>query len=74
MKDQSAIRQQLHDLVEQSDSKLLNILYAVASEYNAIDDEELSELERRSARRKSGLSKTYNWEEARRIITAKEGL
>lgn len=73
------IRQKLHHYVDEGDEKLLKLMYAIAKEYNDEDDfeyefsdEELRVFEQRKAKRVSGESKTYSWEEAKDIITGKE--
>lgn len=73
--EDSGIKQQLLQFIEHGDQRLLHILYAVASEYNNVQDEdadEIAELERRQALRLSGQSKVYDWEEAKRMITSKK--
>ncbi|MDR3711308.1 MAG: hypothetical protein P4L51_00710 [Puia sp.] len=72
----SSIRQKLHQYVDKGDDKLLKLMYAVAREYNEDDDfeyqftdEEIKIFEQRTAKRESGESKTYNWKEAKEIIT-----
>lgn len=72
----NAIKEKLHDFVEHGDEKLLNMLYAVANEYNGGDDyifteKDIAEYERRTASRLKGESKVYSWQEAKRIITGK---
>lgn len=70
--EQATIRQRLHELVEGGDERLLHILYAVANEYNAgAEQDELTELQRRTKSRLAGESRTYSWDEAKEIITAK---
>jgi hypothetical protein len=73
------IRQKLHQYIDRGDNKLLNLMYAVAREYNEDDDfeyqftdEEIKLFEERSAKRLSGESKTYSWQEAKEIITGKK--
>ncbi|HXS57211.1 MAG TPA: hypothetical protein VN726_13865 [Hanamia sp.] len=73
------IRQRLHHYVEKGDEKLLKLMYAIAKEYNDDDDfeyefsaEELRMFEQRKAKRVSGESKTYGWEDAKDIITGKK--
>ena len=73
------IRQKLHQYIDQGDEKLLKLMYAVAKEYNEEDDfeyqftdEEIKELEDRRAKRLSGESKTYGWQEAKDMITGKK--
>lgn len=72
------MRQKLHQYVDKGDDKLLKLMYAVAKEYTGEDDfeytfsnQELAMLEERRAKRLSGESKTYTWEEAKAIITGK---
>ncbi len=73
------IRQKLHQYVDKGDEKLLKLLYAIAKEYTEDDDfeyefseEEIKLFEERRAKRLSGESKTYSWEEAKAIITGKK--
>ncbi len=70
------IREKLHDYVDNGDPKLLKLMYAMAREYNDEDDfeyeftdEEIRIFEQRKAKRISGESKTFSWDEAKRIIT-----
>lgn len=73
------IRQKLHQYIDKGDEKLLKLMYAVAKEYNGEDDfeyeftdEEIKGFEERRAKRLSGESKTYSWQEAKNIITGKK--
>ena len=73
------IRQKLHQYIEKGDEKLLKLMYAVAKEYNDEDDfeytfseDEIKLFEQRTAKRLKGESKTYNWQEAKDIITGKK--
>ena len=73
------IRQKLHQYVDRGDEKLLKLMYAVAKEYNEEDDfeyefteEEIKLLDARRSKRLSGESKTFNWEEAKGVITGKK--
>lgn len=75
----SSLRQKLHQYIDKGDEKLLKLMYAVAREYNEEDDfeyqfteEEIKLFEERSAKRHSGESKTYNWKDAKEIITGKK--
>ena len=72
------IRQRLHQFVDKGDDMLLKLMYAVAKEYTGEDDfeyefsdEEIKILEDRRAKRLSGESKTYSWQEAKDFITGK---
>ena len=72
----TGIRQKLHQYVDKGDDKLLKLMYAIAREYNEDDDfeyqftdEEIKLFEERTAKRQSGESKTYSWNEAKKIIT-----
>jgi uncharacterized protein (UPF0332 family) len=72
------IRQKLHHHVDNSDDKLLKLMYALAREYNEEEDLEYEftekDLEQFNQRRESwlrGESKMYSPEEARFIITGK---
>lgn len=73
------IRQKLHQYIDKGDEKLLKLMYAVAKEYNEDDDfeyefsdEDIKQFEERRTKRLSGESKTYNWQEAKDIITGKK--
>lgn len=75
----ASIRQKLHQYIDKGDEKLLKLMYAIAKEYTEDDDfeydfteEEIKLFEERRARRLAGESKTYNWEEAKAIITGKK--
>jgi hypothetical protein len=69
------IREKLHEYIDHSDEKLLKLMFALAKEYN--DDEanylfnenDIKELDELTAKRLSGESKTYNWTEAKNMIT-----
>lgn len=72
-----AMRQKLHQYIDLGDEKLLKIMYVVAKEYNdeyddsneySFTDADMQLLEERRQKRLSGESKTYNWEEAKKII------
>lgn len=62
----------LYNLIENSDEKLIPILYSVALEYNhqhsTIPEEVLTEVSERRRRHLAGESKSYSWEEAKEII------
>ena len=73
------IRQKLHHYVDKGDEKLLKLMYAIAKEYNDDDDyeyefsdEELAIFQQRKAKRESGGTKTYSWEEAKEYITGQK--
>ncbi len=76
-----SIRKHLHDYVDKGDEKLLRLMYALAREYNDEDDfeNELSEgdikmFDKRRTKRLSGESKTYNWQQAKKIVTGKRNM
>ncbi len=69
------LKEKLHQYIDDSDDKLLKIMYAIAKEYNeddTIDNVDISLLESRREKRLSGESKLYSWAEAKKIITAKK--
>jgi hypothetical protein len=75
------IREKLHEYVNNSDEKLLKLLYVLAKEYNDEDDfeyefseTELDDFEKRRSKRISGESKTYSWKEAKEMITGKKDI
>lgn len=75
------IREKLHNYVNNSDEKLLKLLYALAKEYNDEDSfeyefsqEDIEDFEQRKAKRISGESKTYSWKEAKEIISGKKNI
>jgi len=77
----TAIRQQLHKYVDSSDDKLLKLMLALAREYNddveleyQFTDEDIKLFDERRAKRLSGESKVYSWDDARNIITGKQSL
>lgn len=72
------IRQKLHNYIDTGDEKLINLMYAMAKEYNEEDDfeyifsaDEILSFEKRRKDRLQGKSKTYNWSQAKAIITGK---
>jgi hypothetical protein len=75
----TAIRQKLHQYIDNSDEKLLKLMLALAKEYNEDDDAEyeftsddISIFDERREKRLSGESKTYSWTDAKEIITGKK--
>ena len=73
-----SIREKLHQYVDDSDEKLLKLMFALAKEYNEDDEldyeftaEEIKEFDELRRRRLSGESKTYSWNEAKNLITQK---
>jgi hypothetical protein len=73
------IRQKLHQYIDNSDEKLLKLMFALAKEYNEDDDydyeftaEDIKEFDERREKRLRGESSTYSWEEAKDIITGKK--
>ena len=66
----------LYDLIENSDEKLIPILYSVALEYNhqhsPVTAAILAAVHERRRRHLSGESKSYNWEEVKEIIRSKK--
>jgi hypothetical protein len=68
------IKEQLHNVVESGDKKLLHLMYALAKEYNnkqenEFTNTELKEFETRRENHLNGTSKSYTWAEAKEIIT-----
>ena len=76
----STIRQKLHQYIDNSDEKLLKLMFVLAKEYNdddinyefSIDDIKI--FDERREKRLSGQSSTYSWQEAKEIITGKKAL
>jgi len=73
------IRQKLHQYIDNGDDKLVKLMFALAKEYSDDDDfeyeftsEEIQEFDKRREKRLNGDSKTYNWQEAKDIITEKK--
>jgi hypothetical protein len=70
----SAIKERLHEYIDQGDDKLIKLLFALAKEYmddenhDELSDAELALLEDRRNKRLSGESKTYSWPEAKKMI------
>ncbi len=74
----TSIRQKLHQYIDNSDEKLLKLMFALAKEYNEDDDfeyeftaEDIKVFDERREKRLSGESSTYSWEQAKNIITRK---
>ncbi len=80
--ESTIIREHLHEYVEKGDEKLLRLLYALAKEYQEEDDDfefnfkkkDLKKFDERRKKRISGESKTYNWHQAKEIITGKSNI
>lgn len=75
------IRKKLHRYVDESDEKLLKLMYVIAKENNEEDDfeyeftdEEIKVFEQRKLKRINGESKTYSWKEAKDVVTGKREL
>ncbi len=77
------MRTKLHQYIDAGDDKLLKIMYSVAKEYNdesddseeyTFSDADIRQIEERRQKRLNGESKTYNWEEAKNIVTGKTRL
>ncbi|MDI9365354.1 MAG: hypothetical protein QM541_10415 [Flavobacterium sp.] len=65
------LKEKLHQYIDDSDDKLLKIMYAIAKEYNeddSIEDADVILLDARKEKRLSGESKLYSWAEAKRNI------
>jgi hypothetical protein len=72
----NAIKEKLHHFVDHGDERLLKMLYAVASEYSSEEnfiftDTDMQDFEKRRENRLAGISKTFSWQEAKVMITAK---
>lgn len=75
------IRQKLHQYIDNSDEKLLKLMFVLAKEYNGEDDFEyeftdadIKAFDERRKKRLKGESDTYSWQEAKDIITKKKTL
>ncbi len=70
------IKEVLHNYIDSGDDKLLQMIYAIVREYNnpVFSEADITELEARTTRRKNGESKTYEWPEAKSIMTGKTGI
>lgn len=72
----SGIKEILHQYIDESDDRLLKLLYAVAKEYNEDDEyifteEDIKEFDNRRQKRLNSESQTFSWNEARNMITKK---
>jgi len=74
----TGIRKELQEYIDNGDEKLLRIMYALAKEYNKDDNADLeihenhiNEFENRRIKRINSENKTYDWQEAKQIITDK---
>ena len=73
------MRQKLHQYIDLGDEKMLKLMYVVAKEYNdeydnneySFSNADIQLFEERRKKRLSGESKTYSWEDAKKIITGK---
>lgn len=65
------IREELHQFIEEADDRMLNLIYGLLQadkQQAALTTEQLTDLQVRVARHKSGESKSYTWAEARVMI------
>jgi hypothetical protein len=75
-----SIREQLHQYINKSDEKLLRLMYALAKEYNDDDldyeftEDDIGLFNERKNKRTVGESKTYSWQEAKKIITGQKSI
>jgi hypothetical protein len=74
----TSIRQKLHQYIDNSDEKLLKMMFAMAKEYNEEDTleyefttEDIRILDERREKRLSGESTTHSWDEVKKAITNK---
>lgn len=72
------LRQKLHHYIDKGDSKLLNLMYVLAREYNSeyeieyeFSEDDLKIFEERKEKRENGESQTLRWNEAKELIIAK---
>jgi len=72
------IREKLHQYIDNSDEKLLKLMFALAKEYNDEDDldyeftsEDIKVFDERRKKRLNGESKTHSWVEAKSMLTRK---
>ena len=70
----STIREALHNYIDKGDDKLLQMIYAMVREYNnpVLNEADTAELDARSAKRKNGESKAYDWPAAKKMITGNQ--
>jgi hypothetical protein len=66
-------KEQLHNVVESGDEKLLHLMYVLTKEYNNEQESEfmeaeLNEFKTRRENHLSGNSKSYSWSEVKSII------
>lgn len=73
----TSIRKRLQQYIDEGDEKLIRLMYAVAHEYHAIPEgdisheftkEDIRKYEERRAKRLRGESKTYSWDIAKNMI------
>ena len=76
-----SIRQKLHQYIDNSDEKLLKMMFALAKEYNEDDDldfeftaEDIRIFDDRRRKRLNGASDTFSWQETKDIITGKKSI
>jgi len=74
----TSIRQKLHQYIDNSDEKLLKMMFALAKEYNDDGDleyeftaEDIKLFDERRQKRLNDESKSYNWQEAKNRIIGK---
>ncbi len=68
------IREELHAFINRADDRVLNMIYGLMKadvEEHPLTSEQVTDLDNRIASHKKGESKSFSWEEARKIIEGK---
>jgi|CryBogDrversion2_2_1035213.scaffolds.fasta_scaffold384199_1 putative addiction module component (TIGR02574 family) len=68
------IKEKILDYIEYADDNVLEAIYTLLRanmDEHSLSDEQMAEVERRRADHLSGKSKTYSWEEAKKMIGKK---
>lgn len=71
------IKEKLHEYIEQSDDKLLKMIYALVKEYNEdepfnLDEERKKLIEAERERYLKGEGKSYSWDEVKQMAINKQ--
>ncbi len=72
------IRQKVHSIIDNSDDRILKVVYAMLKEYakaevesSILSDEQKIEIDRRWNNHKNGKSKSYSIEEVNKFVAAR---
>lgn len=75
--DHALLKEKVLSIIEEADDELLERIYSIVNDYGPANmlhenEEDLLELRKRTELRKQGISKTYSWDEAKKMILGQD--